>query len=71
MKLEQVFFRKFNVYRREQDGSNGEQVVDEAFTLVPAHDPAALPALEAYAAAVRDKNPGLASDLDLLVARHR
>jgi hypothetical protein len=54
------FYAKFVITRRD----TGEEV-DPAtcFTLIPADDPAAVVALEAYAAEVEVAMPGLARDL--------
>lgn len=61
------FYKKYNIYRRNPDGTNGAQVDGPTFTLRP-HDPHALVALKAYADSVRPTNPLLAEELDALVA---
>lgn len=60
-------FYRCNIYRRNPDGTNGEQVDGPTFTLRP-HDPHALVALRAYADSVRPTDPLLAEELDALVA---
>ena len=60
------FYDKFQVVRR----TTGEEVTDATFTLIPAHDPHALPALLAYADSVASSNPDLARDLRALVEEH-
>jgi hypothetical protein len=57
------YYHKFNIYRRNHDGTDGDLVEERTFTLIPDHDPAALSALRCYAAAVEDQNAGLAADL--------
>lgn len=61
------FYKKYNIYRRNPDGSDGEHIAGPTFTLRP-HDPHALVALKAYADSVRGTNSALAADLDALVA---
>lgn len=59
-------YRKYNIYRRNEDGSNGEMVDGNTFTLRP-HDPHACIALFAYADSVQASNPELANGLRQMV----
>ena len=53
---------KYNVYKRNDDGSNGDLVEGLTFTLSP-YDPHSHPAMEAYANSVENENPQLAKDI--------
>lgn len=60
------YYKKFTVIRND----TGEEVTEDTFTLIPAHDEHAIPALEAYAAACEADNPDLARDIRALLARN-
>jgi len=60
-------YRKYNIYRRNEDGSNGEMVDGDNFTLRPS-DHHACVALFAYADSVAESNPGLARGLREMVS---
>lgn len=66
MRDEQGYYKKFTIIRNE----TGEEVTEDTFTLIPAHDEYAIPALEAYAKACEADNPELAADIRALLARH-
>jgi hypothetical protein len=53
------YYRKFRVIRVE----TGEEVPEDTFTLIPAHDEYAAVALRAYADVCESDNPALAVDL--------
>lgn len=61
---------KYIVYKRNDDGSQGDLVEGPTFILRPS-DPHAQTALLAYAASVRDSNSELADDLETLVRQQR
>jgi hypothetical protein len=58
------YYKKFTVVRED----TGEEVVEDTFTLIPAHDDWAIPALLAYADACEAEAPQLAADLRQLAA---
>jgi hypothetical protein len=60
------FYDKFQVIRRE----TGKEITDATFTLIPARDVHAAPALRAYADSCEIENPALAEDLRELARRY-
>ena len=60
-------YKKYNIYRRNPDGTNGDEVTGPTFTLRP-YDPHAAVALRAYADSVQSENNSLATDLRLMAA---
>ena len=60
---------KYIIYRRNEDGTQGEEVDGKTFLLRP-HDPHARVAIKAYADSVEETNPQLAADLREMVAEY-
>jgi hypothetical protein len=61
-------YRKFEVRRTDgSDGPTGKHADCNYFVLDITHDPFAIPALKAYAAACRKEYPNLSADLESLV----
>ena len=53
---------KYIIYRRNEDGTQGEEITEQTFLLRP-HDPHARVAMKAYADSVEATNPQLAAEL--------